>query len=231
MRKIAWLTLWLIAIGLGGYAGATGNNPNPELAYRFREIRGVEIYIDSASRHEHFDIRNERGRLIGIGARIGRGGQSRSFYSGDPLPIPEKVHVTWRSGVARMERPRNADGTTGPEQWIGGTIIGDYTISVAERIPDEILDSLRRDRKGALRIKFRLTDDDVLLGWDIERDPGRMDRQWLREYSQRTGLPSFVSVYEMAGGDFEEAKIYNGKVVGKGWYIDKKTGQKVWTDY
>jgi len=34
-----------------------------------------------------------------------------------------------------------------------------------------------------------------------------------------------------AGGDFQEAYIYNGKVLRKGWYIHRKTGERIETDY
>lgn len=95
-----------------------------------------------------------------------------------------------------------------------GTIIGDYTVPVAERIPDELLDDLRKNPRGSLRIKIRLAEDRVLIGWDIMRD----------------GKGKYTFDYEMAGGDFREARIYNGKVDRKGWYIDKN-GQKIETDY
>jgi hypothetical protein len=35
----------------------------------------------------------------------------------------------------------------------------------------------------------------------------------------------------MAGGDFQEATVFNGKVLRKGWYIHPKTGQKIETDF
>lgn len=96
-----------------------------------------------------------------------------------------------------------------------GTIIGDYTVPVAERIPEALLDDLRRNPRGNLRLKIRLADDGVLIGWDIER-------KGFRECTS--------AEYEMAGGDFREAERCNGKAVRKGWYIDK-SGQKIETDY
>lgn len=116
--------------------------------------------------------------------------------------------MKWRSkkdGKAIMD-----NGTLSYE----GTIIGDYTVPVAERIPDELLDDLRQNRRGNLRIKIRLAEDRVLIGWDIMRE----------------GEGKYTFDYEMAGGDFREARIYNGKVDRKGWYIDK-SGHKIETDY
>ena len=104
-----------------------------------------------------------------------------------------------------------------------GTIIGDYTVPVAEHISDSVLDYIRKNG-GALRIKIMLKDDGILIGWEVEKSlpiPGCKPH-----YGEPcTGLEYFVP-----GGDFKEAKIYNGKVVQKGWYIDKN-GQKIETDY
>jgi hypothetical protein len=68
---------------------------------------------------------------------------------------------------------------------------------------------------GALRIKFRLKLNGVMLGWDIQRKGFR---------------PCTIFEFENAGRDFREPEICNGKVVRKGWYIDKN-GQTIETDY
>ncbi|RYF01828.1 MAG: hypothetical protein EOO32_02350 [Comamonadaceae bacterium] len=101
-----------------------------------------------------------------------------------------------------------------------GRIIGDFTIPVGERIPDEVLADIR-SRSGALRLKFRLKPDGVMFGWDIERDS---KTAIVRD---PYGGPF---TYEMPGGDFKEADFYNGKIVVKGWYINE-LGQKVEADY
>lgn len=100
----------------------------------------------------------------------------------------------WREGVTSSQK--------GLHPWLGGTIVGDYTIEVASRIPDAVLDSIRKEG-GALRLKFRLKDDGVLLGWDIERRP---------DYDPtKTRTPEGLSIhyppgYELVGGDFKEAR-------------------------
>lgn len=73
--------------------------------------------------------------------------------------------------------------------WYGGTVLGDYTVRVAERIPDEVLREIRA-HGGNLRLKFRLEAKGVLFGWDIERADPVGD----------------VSIFEMPGGDFVETR-------------------------
>ena len=66
-----------------------------------------------------------------------------------------------------------------------GQVLGDYTLPIASRIPDAVLQEIRKNG-GGLRLKFRLKPDGVLFGWDIERFSG--------------GLPR----HTMPGGDFLE---------------------------
>lgn len=120
------------------------------------------------------------------------------------MPVPKTIRAKWRKGTGWDDVKK---------VWNEGTVIGDYTVPVAERIPDSILDELRKG-KSNLRLKIRLIDDGVLIGWDIER----------------RGKLKGSTEYVMEGGDFVQAKRFNGKVVRKGWYINKN-GQKIETDY
>jgi hypothetical protein len=172
---------------------------------------GVVVRLDAIGEKESVTIVTDTNRRIAQPSLLSPKNNGILSFSGGALPVPKSVHVTWREGDVKRERVKKADGTTYPLQWIGGTIVGDYTIEVASRIPDEVLDSIRKEG-GALRLKFRLKDDGVLLGWDIERHGGGISR------------------YSMAGGDFREAYIFNGKVVDPGWYIDKNR-QKVETNF
>jgi hypothetical protein len=92
-------------------------------------------------------------------------------------------------------------------------------VPVAERIPDDFLDFIRANG-GALRLKIRLVDDGILIGWDIEQ------RIPIRSSDPKAG--NYLN-YALPGGDFREAGIINGKIVRHAWYIDKK-GSKVFTD-
>lgn len=94
--------------------------------------------------------------------------------------VPLSVRAVWR------ENPKPVWGKHGGIDY-EGTMIGDYTIPVAERIPDEMLNDIRA-QGGALRLKFRLKPDGVLFGWDIERPGGGISR------------------FDMPGGDFLETR-------------------------
>ena len=198
-KLLSFLTLlpWLPACS----AGQT-KDPS-DLAHKFRGIRGVVVRTDAIGEKRHVTIVSDTNRQIEAPSLLSPKANSILSFAGGALPVPTSVHVTWREGVTSSRK--------GVDPWVGGTIVGDYTIEVASRIPDEVLDSIRKEG-GALRLKFRLKDDGVLLGWDIERPGGGMSR------------------YSMAGGDFREAYIFNGKVVDPGWYIDKN-GQKIETDF
>src|SRR5690606_14342065 len=110
---------------------------------------------------------------------------------------------------------------------VTGKVLGEWQVPIADRIPDEVLDDLRRDRKGSSRLKLRFHREGVLVGWNIERRPGfdpTIRDQW--------GEARYVSaVHSFAGGNFREAEIVNGKVVRNGWYIHPKTGQRFETDF
>lgn len=135
-------------------------------------------------------------------------------------PVPERVRVVWRDSSAR-EFVQGVGGR------YAGNIIGDEIIEVGTRIPQALIDDLKRDPRGNLRLKFRMSEQGTLLGWDIERRPG-FDPKKRDEYGEAVYV---APVHSFAGGDFREAKILDGKPVRKGWYLDKRTGRKIETDY
>jgi hypothetical protein len=100
--------------------------------------------------------------------------------------VPETVRVVWKNSSELIRRPDNPKKTT-----YAGSILGDHTIRIASRIPDEVLAEIRKNG-GGLRLKFRLHPEGVYFGWDIERFEG--------------GLPR----HSMAGGDFREAGLAYG---------------------
>ncbi|ENO88614.1 hypothetical protein C665_02038 [Thauera aminoaromatica S2] len=133
-------------------------------------------------------------------------------------PVPERARILWRDSDKFAPDGRAV---------YAGNILGDETIEVGSRIPQEIIDDLERDPRGNLRLKFRMSKDGTLFGWDIQRRPGYDPN--LRDPQGRD--IHFPAVHSFAGGDFREAEIVNGKVVHKGWYIERRTGRKVETDY
>lgn len=105
---------------------------------------------------------------------------NRSIMAFPSGVVPERVRVIWRDTSTLVRRADNPSKTT-----YAGNVLGDHTVLVASRIPDEVVKELRRGG-GSLRLKFRLKPDGVLFGWDIERFGG--------------GLPQ----HSMPGGDFLE---------------------------
>lgn len=157
-----------------------------QLRHKFRGIYGGVLRIDAASRKERVTITSETGSYIASPSLLGPGGGANLTYAGRSMPVPKAVHVTWREGDVTYQYSS--------ARWTGGTIIGDYTVPVAERIPDEILDYIRRNG-GALRVKIRLIDDGVLIGWDVEE----------RVPLKTPGAGNYLR-YTLPGGDFKEAR-------------------------
>jgi hypothetical protein len=205
MRKLGLLgTLMIAALAISACASNRNHDASrqaaplsPEdqaLRYKFRGIYGGVLRIDAATRKEYVTIKTEAGWSIEGAAALDLDRVDNSTHTGDTLPIPKFIHATWRIGPARY------DGNS--RSWTGGTIIGDYTVPVAERVPDDILDYIRKNG-GALRLKIRLKDDGILIGWDVEQ--------------HRTNRYGTFLEWVLPGGDFREAQIFNGKVTDPGW--------------
>ena len=179
--------------------------------HKFRGIEGYEFFIDgfggTSEEGVYATLFNDQGLRL-IAGRLWGAGNKKTSYA---IPPPGLMKTLTTTAYTKRD----------------GQPIYAITIPVADRIPDDLLDDLRRDPKGTLRIKIRLHLEGVLLGWDIERRPG-YDPKKRNVY----GNPIFVSaVHSFAGGDFREAEIINGQAVRKGWYIHPKTGQRIETDF
>lgn len=199
--------LFMLLASLPLFAGcATGksaavNEPiDDPLRNKFRGIRGVVLRLDAATPKKFITITSETGRRISGPGSLALNKVGNQTYTDNSLPIPKIVHVTWRKGAARYD-----EGI-----WTGGTVIGDYTVPVAERIPDDILDYIRKNG-GALRLKIRLKDDGVLVGWDVEK---RLPKPGC---TVGVGETCYGLHYLLPGGDFREAQIRDGKVIDPGW--------------
>ena len=176
---MAWaLLLWLASC----HSGAGEDHKAPpmsEAQHRFKGI-GLVLVTDAVPGAEMLGVEFfADGRELPFFAqsRIVKANRGISSYPADRPPtmvriIWRKSHETYRaSGHIRYK----------------GEIAGDYTIPVATRIPDAILQDIL-SRGGALRLKFRLKPDGILFGWDIERDGGGISR------------------FDMPGGDFLETR-------------------------
>lgn len=209
LLALLWGLPWLGACRAGPNSHRTDDLAEEALLKRFQGF-SIVLVVDAIAGVEMGNVRiiNDLGNHIFGSPVMGVGGVSsraRSTSAVGSARVPRWMRVTWGKPIVVSS------------DW-ESPIIGDYTLPIAERIPDAVLASLRKDPKGDLRIKFRLHPNGVYFGWDIERRPG-----------YKPGY-SVSAVHDMPGGDFQEARIFNGEVVRKGWYIDKN-GQKIETDY
>jgi hypothetical protein len=179
-------------------------NLSPEdqmLKNKFRGIYGVVLRLDAATPKEYITMTSQTGRLISGAGYLSLNNVSNQTYTDSSMPIPKTVHAIWRTGVT-------ADAGQG--KWLGGTVVGDYTVPVAERIPDSILDYIRKNG-GALRLKIRLKDDGILIGWDVEKSlpiPGCKKGE--------VAICTAIN-YLLPGGDFRERRPSYGGAPDPGW--------------
>jgi hypothetical protein len=172
-----------------------------------RRFKGISIvFVEDAvagAKMNYVSIVSVNGMTIDAPSLLAL--HNRGTLAVGPVRVPSTVRVVWREGTGWDDFKKI---------WNIGTIVGDYTVPVAERIPDEVLADIRTNG-GSLRLKFRLKPDGVLFGWDIERDGAGTG------YSLR---------YDMPGGDFKAARIVNGRAAEPGWQV-MSDGQKMQTDY
>lgn len=193
------------------------------LKHKFRGMRGGELRVDATfETNRVLIIDADTGHLFNIGMGVfsptnnvisGYGGQ----VEGDRLVIPKHLRMKRYPQEAKLLSPDL------PPYFEGEPII-DVTVPVAERIPEEALDDLRKNG-GSLRLKLRIHPDTLLVGWDIARRPSGRTRT-------SDGIPIFIPTqYSWVGGDFREAIRSKGRPIEKGWYIDPKTKQRIETDF
>ena len=207
-----------LLLGLSALSACAARNTQPpreytdeekRLLHKYRGIYGGVLYFDSrGKRKENITMSLADGRVWRTALTIDRGTQQFTYTGA--LYIPTSVRIAWRTLDSRGKRDKQGirDYHLGFE---GGTVLGDYTIQIADRIPDDLLDEIRA-RGGALRIKIRLMDDRVLLGWDIEK-------RFVTQYGR--GIE-----YVMEGGDFYEGVPKKGGFARRPWYLNAQ-GQRV----
>jgi hypothetical protein len=189
------------------------------LRHKFRGLEGGELYVDALTEKTGVNVFDEKGQVFYASASLSVRNNSRYSY-GAEFGVPKTLRVEWRDRYEPVE-DGHLKGIPA-RSFYGGTILGNYTVPVASRIPDALLDDLRKNG-GGFRLKIRLHDDGPLIGWDVVRPAGI-------ELPPNDSEHSRAAHYHI-GGDFREAEIYNGRVVRKGWYIHPKTGQKIETDF
>lgn len=168
---------WLASCASVVNARDSANGVDPQR--RFRGI-GIVLVVDAvpSAQMEGVVFYNNTGIEFYASSMVSK--RNRAILALGGTYVPVTARVIWR------DNPKAIRGENGGIDY-EGTIIGDYTIPVAERIPNEVLSNIR-SHGGALRLKFRLKPDGVLFGWDIERPGGG------------------ISKFNMPGGDFLETK-------------------------
>ena len=234
MRRRFLIRLAVAALGTHLMAACRGTQPAApptpltESQARYLESRqrmlqrfgrpGFELVVDAVPGQEFLCVEffpQHAARVFYASSAQSLRNQTKMILS---QPVPERARILWRDSDKFAPDGRAV---------YAGNILGDETIEVGSRIPQELIDDLERDPRGNLRLKFRMSKDGTLFGWDIQRRPGYDPN--LRDPQGRD--IHFPAVHSFAGGDFREAEIVNGKVVRKGWYIERRTGRKVETDY
>ena len=184
------------------------------LQHKFRGLNGGQLRVDSLFPVRGLNIFDEEGYLFFVHANLTPpNGRITGSYGAD-FGVPKFLRCEWRDKIEMEPDGALKRGLPG-RAYYGGTLLGNYTIPVASRIPDALLEDKRRNG-GGFRLKIRIHPDGPLIGWDLERGIG-------------TGPDG--SKFHHAGGDFQEAYIYQGEVLRKGWFIHPKTGERIETDY
>jgi hypothetical protein len=196
------------------------------LRYKFRGLNGGELIVDAFGEKEAVNIFDEHDQLVDASASFSPTNVNMSSY-GAEFGVPILLRAEWRvdgpevNGV--IQNRIEPDITKRDERYMGGIVIGNYTTKVAERVSEALLNEYRTNG-GGFRLKIRLHDEGLLVGWDIARRPGfdpeKSKKGW-----------HFPEKYFMVEGDFHHAIIHNGQVMEPGWYIHPRTKQRIETDF
>lgn len=183
MLKLVGAWPWLTACA----APLAGNREDPQ--QRFKGV-GIILVVDAVTSAEMRGVMfyDDQGQQFFSSSLVAH--RNRGILSFNGTRVPLSVRAMWGEGRQYHY---------GTASWDGGSVLGDYTVPVAERIPDEVLADIRA-HGGGLRLKFRLKPDGVLLGWDIERSlpiPG---------CDPRANATCRATHFFSPGGDFLETR-------------------------
>ncbi len=200
MKRRSWLAVGGLAVAATRLGHAMGSRSRgfgvvvtTGLINGTQPKYGVEVQSDSG-RH-----------LMGHASLAGGGGSAG--YGG--IGLPQWVEVSWRIGDFIQRFDPDAKSV-----WTGGTVVARHRIEVASRIPEDVVRYASAERGRAIKLMFRILDDDVVMGWCVQ-EPSKLGGGWL---------------FSHFGGDFKPANWVQGIVTEKGWYLDRRTGQRVETN-
>jgi hypothetical protein len=210
MKRRNWLGMMVGSILVGGMQGGYAMASRPAgfgvvvtsgLIHGTQPKYGVEIKSDSG-RH-----------LIGHASLTSKGGPGSAGTAGyGGIGLPEWVEVSWREPIRGTKFIPSTGNTIDILDF--GRDLGRFRIEVASRITADVLEYASAERGRAIKLMFRILDDGVVLGWCVQ-EPSKLGGGWL---------------FSRFGGDFKPAHWVQGIVTEKGWYLDKRTGQKVETN-
>ncbi len=195
-------------------SGPPLSDEDKALKRKFRGLTGGQLRVDSLFEVTGLNIFDETGKLFFSSATLmpPRGNSIRGYSA--RFGVPKTLRVEWRDKIEMVEDP-HLKGIP-QDAFHGGTVLGNYTVPVAMRIPEDLLTQMRRNKNVGFRLKIRIHPDGPLIGWD---------------------LASAVDSIHV-GGDFQEAHlVYEGDLRNptkrwvNGWYIHPKTGQRIETDF
>lgn len=177
-----------------------------------RELRGVGMVIDSrlakgAAQKEGVEAISDAGNeIFAFPLLTPTGGDTSSFGGGTQMSFPRWVRITWRKGPVKMNY-RNSG-------FVGGTVIGDYTVGVLNRIPKEVFRYVAEAHGRVIVLRFRIRDDGVSLAWDVQETVVHPSGGRGFVFSMHGGdFPCETSPYQpqpdCTAGRLEEAPWYN----------------------
>ena len=92
-------------------------------------------------------------RLFGFALLTQRGGGVATYLG---ATLPQTVRVTWRADTVPGKR------------FTTGRVIADHLVEVDKRVPEDVIRYANAGPGRALRLIFRIKDDGVLFGWDVQ---------------------------------------------------------------
>lgn len=125
---------------------------------RFRHLKGGGKYVDGFGVKDAVEILDQDGFVFFIGMASERANYRGSY--GSDFGVPVALRATWRTNGPEVDgliqdQVHSVPDDLGFLRPRGGIIVGDYTVPVADRIPQALLDDLPRLRnKHGMR--FRL---------------------------------------------------------------------------
>lgn len=226
LKSLPTLAVLLTGCHSDVHSPGAGKDPDAALRYKFRGVYGGEKRIDAFKKESGVALYLESGLVFAAGV-FNRGAKTSGYgghSAGDRLVVPKTLRLVRYSADSRR-----LGGITYPAY--DGTPILDVTVPVAERIPDEVLDRVRK-YKGSLILKLRIHPKTLMVGWEVKNGrsyPFKRDKY---------GNAYTTDEDDMVGGDFSERRVQHRYLDGrfqmvesKGWYIDPDTGQRVEADF